>query len=97
MNRSTYPLALALFLTAGSASAASVQLGVNDSLVTIDSSVAVLRPTRMDMERGPAGYAVTVWTYEAVSAGETSIRNFRTEGMSGPELESRTISFRVSE
>jgi len=55
----------------------------------------VLRATGMDFRPGPGDLAVMVWIYEALGPGETSIRYYRTEGTNGPEIEARTIRFRV--
>lgn len=55
----------------------------------------VLRPTRIDFRPARGDLGIMVWTYEAVRPGETSIRFIRTEGPNGPEIEARTIRFRV--
>jgi hypothetical protein len=61
-----------------------------------DSGAPALRAKRVDFERGIGDTAVMVWSYDAIAAGESKIRYFRTEGTNGPEIESRSITIRVN-
>ena len=68
----------------------------NNGWKSNDSGAPALRATRVDYESGIGDTAVMVWSYEAVVAGESRIRYFRTEGTNGPEIESRSITIRVN-
>jgi hypothetical protein len=61
-----------------------------------DTGAPELRATRVAFESGIGDTAVMVWSYDAIAAGESRIRYFRTEGTNGPEIESRSITIRVN-
>ena len=71
------------------------QKGSGTNWKTNEQGAPVLKATKVDFRPGSGGMAVMAWIYEAASPGETSIRYFRTEGPNGPEIEARTIKFRV--
>jgi len=68
----------------------------NNGWKSNDTGAPQLRATRVAFESGIGDTAVMVWSYDAIAAGESHIRYFRTEGTNGPEIESRSITIRVN-